>query len=247
MRYLKNPNLPDSDVLKAIVSSQISKESEYTLNSLGVELVKIPETDKLYDAIKAHPDIRLCHLGRNNILAEPDTKRFIEQNFPDANICTGCNINGSYPGDIAYNTAIMGEFVICNKANTDINILNYAKEHGMTVIDVRQGYTKCNMAIIAKNAVITSDKGIYDTLRFFPIDVLIVEDNSILLKNLNHGFLGGATGKIAPDKLTVNGNINYHKYKDEITKFAYKYNVEIISLNNEQIEDIGSILPILEK
>ena len=41
--------------------------------------------------------------------------------------------------------------------------------------------------------------------------------------------------------------MKYHKNIDEITKFAYKYNVEIISLNNEQIDDIGSILPILEK
>ncbi len=247
MRYLKNPNLPESEVTKAIVSSEISKESECTLNSFGVELVKIPKSDKLYDAIKSHPDIRLCHLGNSNIVAEPDIKELIEQNFPSTNICTGNMISGIYPGDIAYNTAIMGEFVICNKHYTDENILKYAKERRMTVIDVRQGYAKCNMAIIDKNAVITSDKGIYDALNFFPIDVLITEDNSIKLKNLNHGFLGGASGKIAPDKLLINGNINYHKNKDEIIKFASKYNVEIISLNKGQIEDIGSILPILEK
>ena len=69
MRYLKNPNLPKSKVSKAIVSSEISKESEYTLNSLGIELVKIPKSNKLYDAIKSHPDIRLCHIGDNNIIA----------------------------------------------------------------------------------------------------------------------------------------------------------------------------------
>ncbi len=247
MRYLKNPNLPESEVIKAIVSSEISKEGEYTLNSLGIELVKIPKSDKLYDAIKSHPDIRLCHIGDNFIIAEPDIKEYLEQNSPNANICTGKSINRNYPGDIAYNTAIMGEFVICNKAYTDNNILKYAKTNGMTIIDVRQGYAKCNMAIIAKNAVITSDKGIFEALRFFPIDVLLTEDNSILLKNLNHGFLGGATGKIAPDKMLVNGNINYHKNKDEIIKFASKYDVEIISLNKGQIEDIGSILPILEK
>ena len=75
------------------------------------------------------------------------------------------------------------------------------------------------------------------------IDILIlVDDNKIKLTGFDHGFIGGATGLINESILAVNGNIELHTNYNEIIEFCNKYGVEVISLNNDEIIDIGSIL-----
>lgn len=247
MNYLKTPNLPKSDVTKVIASGEISADSEYTLNSYGIEVIKTKAHTKLYNAVKFHPDMQLYHLGGNCIVCDEEALETASIISPLENICSGKDIGEKYPYDICYNAARVGQFLICNKQYTDKNIILDAENKGLEIINVKQGYAKCNLCIISENAVITSDVGIKTAIGNYPIDVLLVEDNSVLLKDFSHGFIGGATGKISQDKLAINGNIKYHKYSREIIDFAKKHNVEIVSLNNGYIEDIGSILPILEK
>lgn len=247
MRYIEIPNLPNGYVKKVIASGEISLGSEYVLNSYGIEVIKTKAHTKLYNAVKFHPDMQLYHLGGNCIICDEEAVETAGIIFSSENICSGNSVAEKYPYDISYNAARVGQFLICNKQYTDSNILIDAENKGLEIIDVKQGYAKCNLCIISENAVITSDIGIKTAIGNFPIDVLLVEDNSVLLKDFTHGFIGGATGKIAPDKLAINGNIKYHKYSREIIDFAKKHNVEIISLNSGYIEDIGSILPILEK
>lgn len=247
MKYLETPNLPKNTVTTVIASGEICCESEYTLNSLGIKVIKTRQHSKLYNAVKYHPDMQLFHAGGDKVICDYEAATTVSQIFPNQNICLGKGVSEKYPYDIGYNSARVGQFILCNKAFTDRNIIEDAENKGLQIIDIKQGYAKCNLCIIAENSVITSDSGIKSALAKFPVDVLFVEDNSILLKDFSHGFIGGSTGKIAPDKLVINGNIKFHKNYKEILKFTKKHNVEIISLNNDYIEDIGSILPILEK
>ncbi|MEE0943954.1 MAG: hypothetical protein UIM24_00685 [Clostridia bacterium] len=247
MKYLENPNLPKDNVTTVIASGEISLESEYMLNSFGIDVIKTKPHRKLYNAVAYHPDMQLHHIGHNNVICDSEAIITANQIFDTENICSGNDIENKYPYDIRYNAARVGQFLVCNRDFTDKNIIEDAETKGLEIIAVKQGYAKCNLCIVNENAVITSDKGIKSALVNFPIDVLFVEDDSILLKDLSHGFIGGSTGKIAPDKLVINGNIIFHKNYSEILDFTKKHNVEIISLNNNFIEDIGSILPILEK
>ena len=247
MSYLKVPNLPDREVTDVFVSCDIKYESLETLSKYGVNAIKIPQHNLLYDSVKSHPDMQVYHTGGNRILCEENAKNSVAKLFPLKNICSGNRIGGSYPEDVAYNAARVGNFLICNIAFIAKEIIEEAKKDGLEIINVRQGYAKCNICIISENAIITSDKGIVAALGNFPIDVLFVDDSAVKLKNFCHGFIGGATGKISEDKLAVNGNIKLHKSCDEIINFAKKHLVEIISLNNGYLEDIGSILPILVK
>lgn len=247
MSYLKVPNLPNGEVTDVFVSCDIKDKSLETLSKYGVNAIKIPQHNLLYDSVKSHPDMQVYHTGGNRILCEENAKDTVAKLFPSKNICSGNRIDRSYPSDVAYNAARVGNFLICNKAFIAKEIIEDAQIEGLEIIDVKQGYAKCNICIISKNAVITSDKGIMSALGNFPVDVLFVDDSAVKLRNFSHGFLGGATGKISCDKLAVNGNIKLHKNCDEIISFAKKHLVEIISLNNGYLEDIGSILPILVK
>jgi hypothetical protein len=115
---------------------------------------------------------------------------------------------------------------------------------GRKILNVKQGYSKCSIAVIGTDAAITSDTGIYNTLIANGIDVLKIDSGSIRLDGVSYGFIGGVSGLIAPDVLAVNGNIEAHPESEKIKEFCNKHGVSILSLNNEELYDIGSILPI---
>ncbi len=247
MKFTEKPNLPESDVIGVIANCDMSAEAIYTLNMYGIDIIDTPITKNTDKYISKHADISIVHLGGENFLCEPDSFDYYSKNINNSNICTGRGLCKKYPGDVAYNVAIIGNVVICKTSSADDKILLYAENNGYKVINTAQGYSKCNICIIDEKAIITSDINIYGAVRNFGIDVLLVDDSAVLLNGYNQGFLGGASGKISKDKLAVNGDIKLHKNADEIIKFAKKYDVEIISLCKGYISDIGSILPIFEK
>lgn len=247
MKHIKVPNLPDGEVTDVFVSCDINKESVETLAKYGVNAIKIPKHNILYNAVESHPDMQIYHHGGNKVSCEENVLNAISGLFPGKNICSGSRIDGKYPHDVAYNAARVGNYLICNRAYTAKEVIADAENSNIEIINVKQGYAKCNICVISENAIITSDIGIKAALGNFPIDVLLVDDSAVRLENFSHGFIGGATGKISYNKLAVNGNIKLHKSCDEIVSFAKKHSVEIISLNNDYIVDVGSILPILVK
>lgn len=247
MNYVKIPNLPQNEVTAVIVGSDLSNESEYTLNRMGIACIKAPYHQKLYDAVASHADMLIFHTGSDKFICEPEMKDYFERNICSSNICSGSAIQSKYPYDIAYNAARVGNFLICNRGYTDSKIIDCSIQKELDIINVRQGYAKCNVCVLDEKSIITSDAGIAAAVTSYGISVLFTDDCCVRLKGLNNGFLGGASGKLAPDKLAVNGNIKLHKNCDEIIKFAAKRGIEIISLNNDCIADLGSILPILEK
>lgn len=245
--FVAVPNLPKRQVDTVAVSGELTQESEYALNKHGISCVKTPRCAELYDAVAYHADMVMCHAGNDMIICEPVFAKYLEELNPIPNICLGNRLNKKYPLDIAYNAARVGDYLICNEKYTQDQIIEHSRKQGITIINVNQGYAKCNVCIIDERSIITSDAGIASSAKSYGIDVLFIDDSDVRLKGFSHGFFGGATGKIAPDKLAVNGNIKRHKFGDEIQSFTKKHDVEIISLNNGLIEDIGSILPIFEK
>ena len=56
------------------------------------------------------------------------------------------------------------------------------------------------------------------------------------------GFIGGASGLIDNKTLCFNGNIKTHPDAENIKSFCKNAGVDVISLNNGNLKDIGSIL-----
>ena len=63
--------------------------------------------------------------------------------------------NNAY--DIAYNGVKVGNCFFHYFNYTDSKIIEYYKANGDKLINDKQGYTKCSVAIINENAIITSD------------------------------------------------------------------------------------------
>lgn len=227
----------------AIIDYRASVKTADALENIGFNVIFTPRLDHVYTTIRGHSDIMVHKLCENTIIVEPTVVDYFKKKMPEVTVLSGNTIlNEKYPYDIAYNVARVGNNLICNKNFTDDKILEFANKNGLKILNTKQGYAKCSICIISNEAVITSDKNIQSVLNKNNIDVLMVDDSKIKLKNFEHGFIGGATGLLNENTLAVNGNIELHSNYKEIIEFCNMYGVEVISLNNDEIVDIGSII-----
>ena len=240
MEFLKIPNLPDRPVRGVIIDSCADNETIENLKKLGIEPVLSYCSQNLHPAICSHPDMTIVHLGKDRFICAPDAYDYYKSALPEAEIIRGAvNIKPEYPHDVTYNVTLLGGFTFMNTVTEQIKVFGGGK-----IINVRQGYTKCSICIVSENAIITADAGIASAARENNIDTLLISAGNIELPGMNYGFIGGASGLIAPDTLAVNGDITTHPDGETITRFCADRGVKITPLRKGAIRDIGSILPI---
>ena len=225
-----------------VVDYRISEKSLNTLKNLGYKIIKTQKETSVSEAICGHPDIVLCKLKNHDCVAETTFCGFLADKT-ECNVIEGKSLlKKDYPFDIAYNAALVGNNLFCNEKYTDISILNYCKDNDIKLINVNQGYAKCSICVVSDNAIITADKSIFKTSLRNNIDALLIENKGIVLKGYEVGFFGGATGLIEKNLLAVNGNISLHMDCNRILQFCSKYGVTVLSLSDEPIYDVGTII-----
>ncbi len=248
MDFIEKPSTPNKCVGSVIVDYRIDKRSIKALEFLGISVIFSCAVPQLYDAVNGHPDMQIHHLGGNRFVCAPEAYEHYCKVMPDTDIIKGSKrLLEKYPDDVAYNAAVFGNYLICNSPCTAIEILETYKVSNQTILNVNQGYAKCSTCVVSDNAIITADSGIYKAALEHGIDALKITEGHIRLAGMNYGFIGGASGLIANDKLAINGNIETHPDSNVIIEFCKKHGVAVVSLNNGDIEDIGSIIPIFEK
>lgn len=109
-----------------------------------------------------------------------------------------------------------------------------------------QGYTRCATAVVAKDAIITMDLGIRALAQFLGIDVLLVHEENVFLDGYDYGFLGGCCGLIDKNVVAFTGKLDSLECAAEIRAFLEKHCVQYIELTQNQMIDIGGILPLME-
>lgn len=227
-----------------IVDRYATEEIFNTLEKLNINYYKSAELDFLYKPVCTHPDMQIHFIDESCAVAAPSVFNYYKNILPEyIQIYKGDRDPGStYPYDCAYNVAKMGKRVIGNHLYTDKVIQRIYQDMDYEFINVKQGYTKCNLCVVDENTAITEDIGIYNTLKQHEIDVLKVPAGEIGLKFFEYGFIGGASGKITPEKLCFCGDITKLKYFDEINDFLSKKPVDIICLSQTKPADFGSVL-----
>ena len=240
------PYLPDKKVKNVIVDFRISDDAKNTLLKLDINIIPTFNLKSLYNAVCGHPDMQLHQLNEQCIVCEPTLYNYYKLKLPDLTILKGITtLKDKYPYDIAYNAARVGKCVFHNLKYTDLSIIEYYQAHGVKLINVKQGYTKCSICVLNENAIITSDKMIADLAEKNNIEVLFYNPKEIRLFELSNGFIGGICGKIAPDILAVNGNIERLSDFYNFIDFCNKHKINVLNLSNEIPLDIGSIIPVL--
>ena len=138
------------------------------------------------------------------------------------------------------NDFVVGNKLICNKKTVSKHILSAAFENGCELVDVAQGYTKCSIAVVSDNAMITADKAIAKACADANIDVLQIFDGYISLPPYDFGFIGGTSGRFG-DNIYFCGSLNSHPDGEKIKDFCKKHNKTVLSLSDGVLQDVGSL------
>ncbi len=246
MKFIKNPNLPQSRVTVTAISCEAG-ESIKKLTDLGIKTIEIPINPALPLPVNSHADLQLLHFGNNDIFIQNE-HLFVGELHQKFNLIKVREKAGNkYPADVRLNCAFIGNNLICNTKTVAREILESSEQQGFNIINVNQGYCRCSICIVNENAIITDDESIFTAAGNSLNDVLLVSKGSIALNGYSYGFIGGCSGKIYKDKIAFNGRIESHCDCNQIIDFLNKHNIECIELNSERLTDIGGILPLCEE
>ncbi len=221
-----------------------SKCKEFLLNN-RYTIIEMPVSVVLDEAISAHPDMTAVKIDNTWVVYNnakhlfdiADEKIIIDREVPANNKLT-------YPRDIGLNCAVVGKNIICNSQYTEQSVLDLAAKNGFRIIDVRQGYSKCSVCIVDDNAIITEDTGIANKCLQNDIDVLLLKNRAVKLCGYDYGFIGGCSGLLSDGRIVFAGCIENHPEYQFIDKFCRKYGKTAVSMSDEPLYDVGSILEV---
>ena len=232
----------------AILDTRTPQNIRLSLEKHGYELLFIPKNPRLDEPVSAHPDMRLFILGKKVFISQEEkdelssvTERLSREGYEI--IPCSVSLSKKYPNDIAFNCVRVGNCLFGNLKHIVPEILQAAKDEGLSLISVKQGYTKCSTVIVSDNAVITADCSIGKACIQNGIDVLLISsaDGDILLHGYSRGFIGGASGTCG-DKIYFCGDLDSHPDEKSIREFCKKHKKTAVSLGERRLVDIGSIL-----
>src|SRR5699024_2133678 len=216
-----------------------------SLNRLGVKVIPTIKHRKVHQSIAYHPDIVMHPVNHNTLVIAPEVFPYYNDKLCNLNlklIKGKKELKGKYPLNIAYNVGRINRATIHNFKYTDEILKFYLQKENLKLINIKQGYTKCSMAIIDDNSVITSDYPIYNKLIKLGYNVLLIKPGYIDLKYQNYGFIGGSSGNLSKNTILLSGKLDIHPDKEKILNFIAKYRKKVIYLSNKNISDIGSII-----
>lgn len=230
--------------MAVIIDKCVDSESLATLKRLNIRYYKTHSLGFLYKPVNTHPDMQIHFVDDNTAVVAPSVYEYYAKTLPsNITIYKGEKDPGrTYPEDCAYNVAKLGKRMIGNLFYVDSVIKYLYTARGFEFINVKQGYTKCNLCIVDNNSVITEDEGLFKNLSNQGINVLKIPHGEVELKFFDNGFIGGATGKISPNKIAFYGDVSKTPYFEQIEGFLSSRDVEMISLSQNTLNDFGSIL-----
>jgi hypothetical protein len=119
-------------------------------------------------------------------------------------------------------------------------------EQYSSFVSVKQGYTRCSVAMLGDKCAVTADKGIASALKNNGIDVLVIRPGHIELKGYGCGFIGGAGARLCDGVYGFFGDLYSHPDGDMIAEFASLHKIKAVSLSSEPLSDNGGLLILRE-
>lgn len=250
MDFIKNPNLPGKPAKVVVLDYRAPLEVKAALEGMDISIITTGTHPAVYAAISAHPDIMIHHVGEDRVVHAPGTDPKLLEALKSLGlqlIQGETHLTSSYPGTIPYNVARVGNLAFHNRKYTDPILLRELQRAGVELIHVNQGYAGCSVSVVDSTGFITGDKGIAAAAQRKGLEVLLLEDQKdIDLTGFPHGFIGGASGLIAPDRWCIAGDLDSLKEADRIRDFLRSRNIQAQSLQRGKVMDLGSLIPVME-
>ena len=242
---MKNPFIPDGEPNLVIISGEASEEVISKLRELRLDIVKTIKHPNLNPSISFHPDMFIHPINHNSLVIEPlvyDYYKDLLSGYKLKLIRGSKKIGQRYPENIPYNVARIKDYYIHNCKYTDESIRNHYRDKNIGPINIRQGYSKCSLAVVGEDHIITSDKPSYNILESMGFNPLLISPGNIQLEGMNYGFIGGCIGALNNETILLSGSLSYHPDKELIRAYLDDLNKSIIELYSGPLVDLGSIL-----
>lgn len=229
--------------VKVIADCRLSYKCVNFLKSNGANVHFVPEIPCLEAPVSAHADMSMINIGKKWFIADDIHNIFTF--FGDNRAVKRNKVKAGelllYPENAQFNAAVVGKSLLCCTKSVDKIIVEYAKNNGYNIICVKQGFTKCSVCVVSDNAIITEDCGIAKACKQNGIDVLLLQTHSVRLNGYDYGFIGGCSGNFNR-KVYFSGCIESHPEYLDIRDFCKVHGVKPISMSDEPLYDVGSIL-----
>ena len=251
IKFVKDPNLPVS-CSDLIICGRYYDIFKNKLEMLGLRAFLMPDNRRLPEKISYHTDLSVFHAGDNKLFI---SKCYSDSDFSEKLTGSGFDIlyfeieqSAEYPGDVGGNVCCFGNIAVMNRNTADPVIKKYLDSKNTVRIDVKQGYTKCNICVLDDRSVITNDRIIYEKAKQQGIDVLLSDPSYIRLDGFEHGFIGGSAFKIAADRLCFTGVLDNYPpgERKRILNFLERKGITPVYLTDRPLFDIGGAVPVLE-
>lgn len=244
--FVEKPNLPRGTVRSVICGTDDAEILNFFKLS-GIEVIKSEPNFQIEKSVSSHADMAVFHLGENKVITDKN-QPLLKAELSDRGMMvyeTDKIISGLYPDNVRLNFAFVSDNVIGNFKYIDKNLLSLIsdKKH----INVKQGYCKCSVLVVSENALITDDTGIAAKAAENGLDCLFIGKGDIFLEGHEYGFIGGASGKISDNTIVFFGDIRAHRDFSHIEEFLLKHNCSFICSDDNQLRDIGGIIPLQEE
>lgn len=254
-KFLRIPFLPSNKVSLVALDGRCNGSLEEYPNLVGklaqlqIRVLEVPICPDLYGAIAAHPDIQFHPVGGDTIVIAPNAGKGLAEKFlaEGFTLIEGKKVlEDRYPLNVAYNVARLGKWAFHNTEATDPVLREQLEKRGVEFVHIQQGYSKCATLILGDKMLISEDKGLSEKAEDKEIRSLVIPTGFIRLPGLNYGFLGGAGGLIDKNKIAIAGDITLSPCQLNIINYLEQYSINLETLSNQVILDIGSIIPLKE-
>lgn len=233
-----------------LIDERMRDVEKQTLKNLGYELIEIKKSTNVYPEISSHVDIFACKI-KDKVIVEKSAYKMLKNKLNnDENILISGKtmISYDYPNDIKYNVCIVGNKAIHNFKHTDSKITQELEKNNFEIINVKQGYSNCSIAVIDEKSIILSDRGLYNNLKNSGLDILFLDyipDIKLFDENGEYsqkkGFIGGAISRI-DENVVVFGDLDKIDYYGNIRNFIESRNLKIIDFEGLDVIDYGGVI-----
>ena len=230
---------------KVIIDKRAPEKVKASLIGMGFSLVQMPPYPALQNPVSAHPDMLIfiadkkifCHADYQSI-AKTELDEIADAGYEI--VTTKESIGAEYPYDVLFNALSLSEHIYGKLENISALIKSYAEKSGIAMHSVKQGYAKCSVAKVGERAAITSDISLYKAIKADGYDALLISSGSIGIDEYDTGFIGGCSG-CDGERIYFSGNIELHPDAEAIKEFCEVHGLQVISLSDEPLFDIGTM------
>ena len=150
---------------------------------------------------------------------------------------------GAYPEDAIFNCLTIGNKLFGRTNSISDTVKSYAKNAGLELIHVKQGYPACTTLALPCGLAVTGDVGMARALAREGIEVVTIsQSEKIHLPPYQFGFIGGTAG-VYGGAVYFLGNLAAHPEGDIIEEEITKRGYNCISLDPsaDSLSDLGGI------